>query len=341
MAVSAFGEPVGQGWTQVAELAIAFALSLLIGLEREAQQKSAGMRTYTLVGLGAALFVQVSKYGFSDILGTHVTLDPSRVAAQIVTGVGFIGGGLIFVRRDAVRGLTTAASVWVTAAVGSAAGAGLPVLAAVTTGMYFLVLYGLRPLARQVRRLQPDTLALRISYADQRGLLREILKHCTEHGFAVAELTTTESTRGDQTSPTVEVIVSLTGRGDLAALTGALRRQDGVFAVAAADPNSEASSAHSSSLTTATRPTMTMTARSTAGGSRRPTRAPITPPRIEPAAISPAAAQSMCAVATNTIAATKFTNPASTFFKAFCRCSDSASSRPRNPISSTPCAAPK
>lgn len=235
----AFGEPIGQGWTQVAELAIAFALSLLIGLEREAQQKSAGMRTYTLVGLGAALFVLVSKYGFTDVLGAHVSLDPSRVAAQIVTGVGFIGGGLIFVRRDAVRGLTTAASVWVTAAVGAAAGAGLPILAAVATGMYFLVLYGLRPLARWVRHLQPDTVALRISYGDQRGLLREIVKRCTEHGFAVAELTTTEPSGGNQTRATIEVILALSGRGNLAELTTALSQQDGVFAVALADPNAE------------------------------------------------------------------------------------------------------
>jgi putative Mg2+ transporter-C (MgtC) family protein len=185
------------------------------------------------------LFVLVSKYGFSDVFGPNVSFDPSRVAAQIVTGVGFLGGGLIFVRRDAVRGLTTAASVWVTAAVGSAAGAGLPVLAAVTTGMYFLVLYLLRPLAYFVRRFQPDTLALRISYADQRGLLREIVKRCTEYGFAVAELTTTEPARGTQPRPSVEVVLALTGRGSLSELTTALSQQDGVLAVALADPNSE------------------------------------------------------------------------------------------------------
>jgi putative Mg2+ transporter-C (MgtC) family protein len=73
------------------------------------------------VGLGAACFMMVSKYGFFDVLGDHVTLDPSRVAAQIVSGIGFIGGGLIFVRRDAVRGLTTAAVIWLTTAVGMAA----------------------------------------------------------------------------------------------------------------------------------------------------------------------------------------------------------------------------
>src|ERR1700691_3955296 len=103
--------PTGQGLKQIGELVLAFGLSSLIGLEREWRQKSAGLRTHALVGLGAALFLLISKYGFSDVLGKDVILDPSRVAAQIVTGIGFIGGGLIFVRGDAVRGLTTAAIV--------------------------------------------------------------------------------------------------------------------------------------------------------------------------------------------------------------------------------------
>src|SRR5580658_10141377 len=98
----AFESP-GQGWTQLTELAIAFILSALIGLEREYRQKSAGLRTYTVVGIGAALFMLVSKYGFSDVLQSgRVVLDPSRVAAQIVTGIGFIGGGVIFMRSDLV-----------------------------------------------------------------------------------------------------------------------------------------------------------------------------------------------------------------------------------------------
>jgi putative Mg2+ transporter-C (MgtC) family protein len=92
-----------------------------------------------LVGIGAALFMLISKYGFTDVLERGVVLDPSRMAAQIVSGIGFLGAGLIFVRRDSVRGLTTAASVWITAAVGSAAGAGLLVLAALATGMYMVV----------------------------------------------------------------------------------------------------------------------------------------------------------------------------------------------------------
>jgi putative Mg2+ transporter-C (MgtC) family protein len=246
----AFGEPIGQGWEQVADLVIAFVLSLLIGTEREAQHKAAGMRTYTLVGLGSALFVLVSKYGFTDVLGGPVQLDPSRVASQIVTGVGFIGGGLIFVRRDAVRGLTTAASVWVTAAVGAAAGGGLAVLAAVTTALYFMVLYGVRPLSRLVARWEAGAVGLRISYLDNRGVLREVVNLATQGGFAVSDLTTVRvASRGPdpdvdrddrrdrdlpeaRTQPTaVEVTMALTGHGDLNWLTAELSELDGVLGV--------------------------------------------------------------------------------------------------------------
>src|ERR1700678_3684943 len=94
---SLLGEPTGQGWVQLAELALAFVLSASIGLERELRQKSAGLRTYTLVGFSSALIILISKYGFTDILEPNrIVLDPSRIAAQIVSGIGFIGGGVIF-----------------------------------------------------------------------------------------------------------------------------------------------------------------------------------------------------------------------------------------------------
>ena len=97
---------------QIVDLALAFLLCALIGVEREVRQKSAGLRTHTLVGVSAALFMLISKYGFMDILSYgRIVLDPSRVAAQIVSGIGFIGGGVIFVRKDIVRGLTTASIV--------------------------------------------------------------------------------------------------------------------------------------------------------------------------------------------------------------------------------------
>src|ERR1700754_1098646 len=130
MNVLALGEPTGQGWPQIGELGAALVLCSLIGLERQLRQKSAGLRTHTLVGVGSALFMLISKYGFTDVLVRgEIVLDPSRVAAQIVSGIGFVGGGLIFVRRDVVRGLTTAATGWLTAAGGMACGGGLWLLA--------------------------------------------------------------------------------------------------------------------------------------------------------------------------------------------------------------------
>lgn len=114
-------------------------LSTGVGAEREVRQKSAGLRTHTLVGMGAALFMVVSKYGFSDVLQSGlVVLDPSRMAAQIVSGIGFVGAGVVFVQRNKVRGLTTAASIWLVAAIGSSAGAGLLVPAIAATTGYFV-----------------------------------------------------------------------------------------------------------------------------------------------------------------------------------------------------------
>ncbi len=121
-----FFHGTGQGSRQLVELLSAFLLTALIGLEREIQGKSAGLRTQTIVGTSAALIILISKYGFGDVLtvGT-IVLDPSRVAAQVVSGVGFLGAGLIITRRGAVHGLTTAAAIWECAAIGMAAGSGL------------------------------------------------------------------------------------------------------------------------------------------------------------------------------------------------------------------------
>lgn len=212
-------EPTGQGWAQVGELVVALLLSSAIGLEREIRQKSAGLRTYTIVGLGSALFVLVSKYGFTDVLRLGlVELDPSRVAAQIVSGLGFIGGGLIFMRRDTVRGLTTAAALWLTAGVGAAAGAGLGLLALLTTVGYFLVSYGLRPLTHWMPALRTSPVTYRIEYLDGRGLLRTVLDVCTGAGFFVASFAGAgrddrDDTRMGGGPHTVEVVLTLHGRG--------------------------------------------------------------------------------------------------------------------------------
>jgi putative Mg2+ transporter-C (MgtC) family protein len=182
-------EPVGQGWLQFAELGLALALSGAIGLEREIRQKSAGLRTYTLVGLASALIVLVSKYGFTDVLANGlIVVDPSRMAAQIVSGIGFIGGGVIFVRKDLVRGLNTAATIWVTSAVGMACGAGLPLLACAVTGANFVIIFGFPYFERRLAKSRWAPSSLQVSYQDGRGILRDILVLGTQHEFAVTRL---------------------------------------------------------------------------------------------------------------------------------------------------------
>ncbi|SFM96460.1 putative Mg2+ transporter-C (MgtC) family protein [Izhakiella capsodis] len=107
-------------------IALAGALGGLIGLERQLRAKEAGLRTHILVGIGSAMFMIVSKYGFTDVLPLeHIELDPSRIAAQVVSGMGFLGAGTIMIQRQVVRGLTTAAGLWVTAAIGLVIGSGL------------------------------------------------------------------------------------------------------------------------------------------------------------------------------------------------------------------------
>ena len=188
----------GQSWLQLSELTLSFVLSALIGLEREIRQKSAGLRTYTVVGLSAALIMLVSKYGFGDVLvPERVVLDPSRVAAQIVSGIGFIGAGVIFVRKDAVRGLTTAASVWLAAAVGMACGAGLPLLAIAVTAAHFVVVGVFPMVERRLPRSRWSAVSLRISYLDGRGILRDVLAFCTQKGLSVTRLRV-ESSGPDQ-----------------------------------------------------------------------------------------------------------------------------------------------
>lgn len=107
-------------------IALAGLLGGLIGLERQLRAKEAGLRTHILVGIGSAMFMIVSKYGFEDILvENHVALDPSRIAAQVVSGMGFLGAGTIIIQKQIVKGLTTAAGMWVTAAIGLVIGSGL------------------------------------------------------------------------------------------------------------------------------------------------------------------------------------------------------------------------
>jgi putative Mg2+ transporter-C (MgtC) family protein len=182
----------------------------------------------------------ISKYGFFDVLEPRtVVLDPSRIAAQIVTGIGFIGAGLIFVRRDSVRGLTTAAGVWLTAAIGAACGASLTLLAVATTIAYFFVVFVLSPLARRLPASPYAPSALRVVYEDGRGVLRRVLSACTARDFKVADINVDRPEGGphDGHAGPVSVALEIHGPGSVAGLAAELGEIDGVLSVAAGDVN--------------------------------------------------------------------------------------------------------
>ena len=142
--------PTLSSWEVLLRLALAAALGAAIGLERELREREAGLRTHLLVSLGSALFTIVSAYGFHAFLASGASVvraDPTRIAAQIVTGIGFLGAGAIIRQGLSVRGLTTAATLWVVAAIGLAAGAGYYSAAVVATVLVLVTLWPLRILA--------------------------------------------------------------------------------------------------------------------------------------------------------------------------------------------------
>lgn len=216
----------GQGYLQIGELLLAFVLTSLIGLERSIRGKGAGMRTQAIVGVASALFLLVSKYGFFDVLGPHVTLDPSRVAAQIVSGIGFLGAGLIITQHSRVRGLTTAASVWESAAIGTAAGAGLWLLAAMVTGLHFVITFGFNWLQKRLPNQGWYLAHLDVCYVDGRGLLRDILSTITRSGWAVQRAQPRHPENGQ-----ARLVLELEGPRDTQNLISSVSAMDGVTSV--------------------------------------------------------------------------------------------------------------
>lgn len=172
--------------TVLIRLSLALILGTLIGIERERGERAAGLRTHALVALGSCLIMIVSAFGFADILGTqNVILDPSRIAAQVISGIGFLGAGTILLRKEIIKGLTTAASIWVVAAIGLACGAGLLVEALITTGFTIIVLTLFRSLRHRLHRL-PEALPLRIKVtAVNETLLRRVYETCVHAGATI------------------------------------------------------------------------------------------------------------------------------------------------------------
>ncbi|MCG2621479.1 MgtC/SapB family protein [Arthrobacter sp. I2-34] len=219
--------------TQVAQLLLAFVLSGIVGIERERNLKSAGLRTHILVGMGAALFTLVSAYGFTAVTGDNVVLDPARIAAQVVSGIGFLGAGVIFVRRNAVTGLTTAASIWMTAAIGMACAAGMPLIAVLATLLEVVTVGLLKVVSRFISSGGREHGFL-VRYQDRAGVLKEVLARSAELGFA-ASLTQLRKAEPSGGLTEAELHLERGGRA-VEDLAEGLAGIDGVVSIRLTDP---------------------------------------------------------------------------------------------------------
>ena len=174
-------------WELIARLLLAAGLGSVIGIERERSVRAAGLRTHMLVCVGSCLIIIVSAYGFSTVLSDHVVLDPSRVAAQVVSGIGFLGAGSIILRNEAIKGLTTAASIWAVAAIGLASGAGLYTAAVASTLIILAILAGLKPLEDRYTALR-SSLELRLKARSGETSLASLERALGAHAGRVKQL---------------------------------------------------------------------------------------------------------------------------------------------------------
>ena len=140
-------------WNEILiRLFLAAFFGALVGLERERKDWTAGMRTHMMVCVGSSLIMLVSSFGFSDVLGrANISLDPSRVASQVISGIGFIGAGtILFLKQGTIRGLTTASGLWTVAAIGLATGGGMYFAAAAATILSIIILWALQPIEKKL-----------------------------------------------------------------------------------------------------------------------------------------------------------------------------------------------
>ena len=213
----------------VLRLVIATILGGIVGLERERLEWPAGMRTHALVSLGSALFMVVSAFGFADILGEdHVVLDPSRVAAQVVSGIGFLGAGTIILRREIVKGLTTAASVWAVAAVGLAVGGGMFLAGTVATVLALAILILVKPVKK---RLFPDRKARFVTLTVDHGISLAALRSEIDIANLRLDRIVVRPKPAPEEDNVELILVKGSKEEDLLSLTDRLRRVRGVHEV--------------------------------------------------------------------------------------------------------------
>lgn len=187
----------------VLRLVVAGMLGALIGLEREKRYKEAGLRTHFLVAVGSAVFMIVSKYAFYDVIDEEIVLDPSRIAAAIPSGIGFLGAGMILVQRTSIHGLTTAAGIWATAGIGLAIGGGMYEIG-IVSGL--LVIVGLEFLKRIFNPIIPKEIQLKIDVRDNQTI-QKIIDHLTKAKIAIKDYTV--KTNKDDDQATYSILIKL------------------------------------------------------------------------------------------------------------------------------------
>lgn len=198
-------------WEFTLRLLIAGVLGAIIGLDREYRAKEAGFRTHFLVSLGSALFMIVSQYGFAGVLGEPgVALDPSRVAAQIVSGIGFLGAGTIIFQKQFVRGLTTAAGLWATAGIGMAVGGGMYLLGVSAT---VLTLAGLELLTVLFRRIGLRSILINFTTTRPENL-HTIIDEVYNRKYRIISYKTEENKYGEITSYKAVLVIKIKEQED-------------------------------------------------------------------------------------------------------------------------------
>ena len=214
-------------WDFVWRLVLAALFGTIIGLDREYREKEAGFRTHFLVSLGSALMMIVSQYGFSEIL-THdgVSLDPSRIAAQVVSGIGFIGAGTIIFNHQIVRGLTTAASLWATAGICLTAGAGMSWLALAAT---ILTLVALEGLSLVFRSLGSRRMVVVFSASDRTGVADTLDRIRTDGYMVVSYEVVPQVVGGDGITYRVTMVVKAKPGSDNNQLLALLRENTDII----------------------------------------------------------------------------------------------------------------
>lgn len=230
----------------VLRLGLAVLLGGVIGIEREWRDRTAGLRTHILVCLGAATFTIVSAYGFSDWYGhvptntrSTINSDPTRIAAQIVTGIGFLGAGAIFRSEDGVRGLTTAASLWMMAAIGLSVGAGYYELAVATTALILIVLVGLRTVSHRINsRNRGERVPLDLHVAGP-AAISTVLDAIAGVSGSISNFTVSTPHR-DKPARRLTFDLELAAEESLSDLVGSLALLDGVDSISANDVALEA-----------------------------------------------------------------------------------------------------